>query len=434
MNMRRFNHFKLSIFFVVGALFVSACSTSSDNDTAIIKGSVEQQGSEQQAKLADTEAYVVSAAHVTSNGSFEIIEDTQTETDASGKFKLEIDAEAANNIAVVAQKEGKEFKGFLTSEVKNGKTYTMKTLNTESSAEAEVFSRVVASGHSDIVQKADIEAVVSSKTAAEIESSTTTANRIATGLNNAAEARVEFYRNNIEDDSEEALENTYESLAKAQVRLESKLGATTNAEAREEAYQVFAEAVVDAYAEAELEASSAAKAIEMWSRVFVNSITTASSEVENDARMHASVITAIAIDQAVQAEAKSSDMSDSSKEAIAEAGITLRSDVQASAGVRSDVEAAFENYHEEVSTIMENDSSFEASLIIEINSEINASGGAKSTFRSAISGVLSASLVYDIYESFYSSVSGTVQSKINEDNEAKVESVSEIMILINLVS
>ncbi|WP_409028986.1 hypothetical protein [Gracilimonas sediminicola] len=429
------NHIKLSIVILITALVAMGCSTSSSNNgSATIEGSVQPESSKQKVATSSVEGAVVTAARVTSDGSLETMEGTETETNASGSFMLEVDVEAAENIVIVAKKEGNEWRGFLSGEVENGSSVSLKPINTESTAESSVFAEVVASGNADIVQKSDIEAVVTNNVASEVESGLTSSAQIAAALKNSAEARVEFYSEMMQDNSEEALEETYELLAEAQFQLESELAASSSAEARSEAYDVFIESTVNAYVNAGLDASATAKALEMWSRVTVNSMTAVSSEIKNDARAQASLIAATAVDLAVQAEAEATEMSESSKQAIIDAGVELRSDIEASAGVASEVEAAFEAYHDKVRNTMESDTAFEATVILNIDNEINSDNGAKSNFSSSISGILKASAVFDVYESFFTSIQGTVESSLSGSNETEIEAVSQIMILINLAS
>lgn len=426
---------KLSIIILTTALVALGCSTnSSNNQSATIEGSVEAESAKQKASQTSVEGAVVTAARVTSEGSIETIDGTETETNASGNFMLEVDVESAENIIIVAEKEGNEWRGFLSSHIENGSSFTLKPINMESTAESSVFAEVVSSGDAEIVQKSDIEAVVTSNVASEIESGLTSSAQIAAALANSAEARAEFYSEMMQENSEESLEQTYDLLAEAQFQLESELAASSSAEARSEAYDVFIESSINAYLDAGLDASATAEALEMWSRITVNSMTTVSSEIKNDVRAQASLMAATAIDLAVQAEAEATQMSESSKQAIIDAGVELRSDIEASAGATSEVEAAFEAYHDDVRNTMESDTAFEATVIINIDGEINSNDGAKSTFSSSISGILDAGAVFDVYETFFTNIKGTVESNLEGSSDLEVEAVTQIMILINLAS
>ncbi|WP_395079749.1 hypothetical protein [Gracilimonas sp.] len=413
-----------------------ACSSSSSSDgesTATINGSVEE-SQQQKLKQNSTAGVIVTAGRVNSNGSVEAINGVQTETNASGNFSLEVDAESTQHLVIMAENQGTTWKGYLSGEIENGNSYTLKPINSESSAEAEIFANLVASGGADIVNKADVESTVSSEVATEIQGNTSTASTIAAGLINAAEARAEFYSEMMSSNAQAALEATSESMSEAQFRLESELDASTSAEQRADAYNVFVESVVNAYLNAGLDASSSAKAIEVWSRTYVNSTASTSSEVRESTRKNTSLLVASAIDGAIRTEAEASGMSESSIQAIVDSGVQLRSEIKASSGVDSEIKAAFETYHEEVRTTMENDGSFEASVIVEIDSKINASGGAKATFETAVSALTNASIVVNVYQTFYAGVRSTVETMLSGASEAEINAVTELMILANVAS
>lgn len=433
--MNTFNNLKYSILILCIAIVGFGCSTNSSNDdTATINGSVQEQSSQQKVTNQYVEEAVVTAARVTSEGSIETIDGVKTETDASGEFTLNVDVESAQNIVIIAEKEGTTWSGYLSGHVENGGSFILKPLNTESSAETDVFMQLVASGNADIVQKSDVETVVTSQMATEIRSDASAASRIAVALKNAAEARANYYAETLGSSAESRLEATFEAMADAQFQLESELAASTSSEQRTEAYEVFIQSTINAYINAGLETSSSAKVIEMWSRVFVNSLTAISTDIKEQSRMNASLVAAAAIDLAVQAQAEASGMSESSQEAIVEAGVQLRSAIRASIGVASEVKAAFEAYHDEVKSTMENDSSYEATAIIQIDSQINASTGPKTTFKSSIATALDASVVFDIYQSYYNTIKTTVETSLTGHSESEIEAASQIMILINLMS
>lgn len=433
--MNTFNNVKYSILILCIAIVGFGCSTNStDDDTATIKGSVQEQTSQQKLSNSNVEGAIVTAARVTADGSIEVIDGAETETNASGEFSLDVDIESAQNIIIMAEKGETTWTGYLSVHVENGGSYTLKPLSAESSAETDVFIQLVASGNADIVHKADVEALVTSQVAAEIKSNASAASRIATALKNAAEARAEYFRETLQSNAESTLEATFEALAEAQFQLEAELAASATAEQRAAAYEVFVNATANAYINAGLDASSSAKVLEMWSRVFVKSLTDVSSEIREQARMNASLVVATAIDLAVQAEAEASGMLESSREVILEAGLQLKSAIQASAGVASEIKAAFEAYKDEVKTAMENDSSFEATVIIQIDAEINASNGAKSTFSTSIASVLDASIVFDVYQNYFSTVKTIVETSLTGNSEAETSAVTQIMILINLTS
>jgi hypothetical protein len=419
-------------------MIFSACSdngtTGVDDETgAVINGSVEN-GAEQSKSMnnaTSAEAGTVWAARITSEGSFEKIGDTETEVDASGNFSLTVDANAANEIAIIAETGGQELKGFISAQIENGQSYTLKPINAESSAETEVFARIVADGKADVVHKSDIETVISSNTGAEIYSSSSAIAEISAAVKNSADARTGFFAE-FDSDADSKLNQYFELMTDIQFDYESAVNSTTSSDGREAAFEAFLDAKADAYFEAEFEAENVAKFLHMQTKVVQNSFSSVSSSVQNDARASTSLLAAIAIDIAVRSKAEASGMSEATISAIADAGSTLRAEVKGSAGAEGEISSAFEAYHEEVRAAMESDTSVEASVLIAIDTEINATGGAKLLFDSAISGLINVQSLNDVYADFTSSVRSSVEAQSELIGDVNAEALADILILINL--
>lgn len=439
--MSTINKYIILIFVFGITIAINACSddpAGTDNSESVIQGSLESSSSEQpqklQSNLTNVEGVTVAAARVNSDGSVQAITGTETETNASGEFTLHVDVETAQHITVLAETESGQWTGFLSKKVENGQTFTLKPIDAASTIETEIFTRLVASGHADIVHKADIESVISADNAAVISGNSSAINAYASALTNAAQARAEFIAETAEGNADEVMNQIVDLTAEAQFQFESSLATATSSEQRESAFEVFTESIVDAYADAGLDVSSAAKTFEMWGRTFANSASSVSSEIKNDTRTALSTMTAIAVDKAVQAEAEAAGMSETTIQSIVDAGVQLKADIQASGGAESEVETAFENYHEEVRNAMESDASVEATVIVSIDSEINAAGGFKSVFNTAIAGTLTSSLIIDAYTTFFSSIQSSVENHMESANETQIQAVSQLMILINLAA
>lgn len=184
-----------SIMFVLGfAVLGLNCSddntSGTSSDYATISGQVESSKS----KTINNQATVVSAAYVTANSSVETISDTETNVDASGNFELQVDAEAYQNIIVEAKSDTETTMGFVSGSVENGSEYTIKPIDAESKAETMVFAELVANNGSNNVSKAEIEAIVTAESAANVNSSSATS--IAAALKKGAEVRCLIFRVN----------------------------------------------------------------------------------------------------------------------------------------------------------------------------------------------------------------------------------------------
>jgi CRISPR/Cas system CMR-associated protein Cmr5 small subunit len=425
---------KLPILALAIATLGLACSDSNNSGgSATVNGKVEESQAKQ--KSADLEGTVVTLATVESNGSINKISDIETTTNASGEFNLSFDANTAQHYVVVAQNGSSETMGFVSASLENGDNVTIKPIDFESTAESNVYAELVANGSADIVTKNDIEVMITSRVASEINNSTSAAAKFATALKSSAEARAEFFRSEVEGNAEEKLEASLQILADAQARLEADLNSASTAEQEAAAYELFVETSANAYANADVEANKAAQAIELWGRLAVNNVSSVSTEAENSVREQTSMMAAIAIDAAVRAEAEASEMSSESKQAIADAGATLKANIRTAAGVKADVEAAFESYKEEVNTTMQNDANVSSEFVVSVDTEINATTGAKTIFDSAVASAVTADVALDVYTTFFSSVESSAQNNDTQTmSDATLSAVTKIIILTSLQS
>ena len=440
-----YSKFNLIITTVTLLVLFNFTACSDDNSTgseggetpgshATIDGTVEDEFAKTTSdSKAKVEGAAVTAATISSSGSIELMEDTETEVESSGEFSVEVDVSTAEEIVIVAENEGEQLKGFISSEVENGTSYTIKPIDVESSAETEVFARVKSEGNTDIVHKSDIETVITSNSAADIYGDDSATADIAAAVSNSAEARAEFFSEFSEDAGSE-IEAYFETMTDAQYSYESTLSSSSSTNEEEAALEAYLETKVNAYSEASLDEKQTAEFLHAQGMVILNSLSSVSSEVEQEARHSSSYMIAIATDNAVQARAEASGMSEGTISTIADAGLTLRCEVLGSDGSDSAVMAVFETYHDEVRAALEGDSSVEGAAVVTIDTEINTAGGIKATFSSALSGLLDASELTDLYINFDNDVRAIVDTNSALIGDIDAEVLSDILLLINLSS
>lgn len=438
---------KYNLLIVIVSLFAlfnfTACSddnsTGTDNggedsgSHATINGQVQDEfaKSSSASKAKDVEGAVVTAATISSSGSVEMMEDTETEVESSGEFTLEADANAAEEIVIVAENEGEKLMGYISAEVENGSSYTIKPIDTESSAETGVFAQIKSQGDTDIVHKSDIETMITSNSAAEIYGDGSATADIAAAVSNSAEARSEFF-SEYSQDAESEIDAYFETMTDAQFSYESTLNSSSSTDEEEAALEGYLETKVNAYNEASLSEKQTSEFLHAQGNIILNSMSSVSSEIQNEARHSSSIMIAIATDNAVQARAEASDMSDETISAIADAGVSLRSEVRSSGGSEGSIQTAFETYHDEVRSAIESDSSVEGTAVVTIDTEINAAGGIKATFNSTLSGLLDTSSLTDLYVDFNNDVDAVVQANSALIGDIDAEVLTDIMVLINL--
>lgn len=434
------------IFILALSLIGFACNDSStgpgsDSDPAMAKGKVEDNGSQKTASLqkSDVEGIVVTAATVNADGSLQTISGAEAETNAEGRFSLNVDVEAiansANRVVVMAERNGETVKAFVSQELRSGVETTIQPLTFESSAEANVFAEVVANGDADVVSKADIEAVVSSEIASELRSDAEAAGNLAAGLAARAEAEAEFYADQGVEFTENQKNEALNFKAEAMAELESKLDAATSEADKEAAFDVFAETVSKAEVQAGVDASAIAKSSELSSRVLVNNSTELSADAQSQIRKNVAVLLSYAVDTAVQAQMEAAGASESSVNAAADAAVTLRTNIKAMTDASKEkINTVFATFNGAVIDVLQNEFSAESDAFVEVNSTINESNGMKSTLESSLGASVDLTTMLEAYSEFYTSVKSLVDATFSTSNAAEAEAFGEIMILINIAS
>ena len=426
--MRFLNKINVLTLFIAVSIFGMNCSddATSSGDSAMISGRVEQSN----AKAVSSEATMVYAAEVDANGSFKTIDGTETTTEANGSFTISFDAEPYQHVVVRVVANGETMYGFVNGEVENGGEYTIKPVDMESSAETKVFAKLVSDGSSDMISKAEIDAVITTENSSEVNSSSSQAATVASSLSASAKARMKYFETQFSSEADAKIEAYNNAMMDAQSELETRIDASASATARAEAYDSFYASLSDAYLQAGVESSSAAKAAEMSTRAFINSNTSVGSATNSEANIYIAWISASTIDAAVQAELETAGASKTTTDAVVSAGVDLMTSLEASNGTEANIRAAFDVYHDDVREAMENDANFSATAIVNVDTEINESSGAKATFDAAISSTLLADAMVDIYNSFFTSIESSVETGF-DGSQSEVEALTQIMILIN---
>ncbi len=440
MIMRKLPFHFLILMISIGLVAVSCSDTGTgieESGTVTFTGTVENTGSQNAQTVNDVEGAVVTAARVTADGNLQTIGNAQAETNAEGEYTLQVELDAFNNadasthIVIVAEKNGQQAKSFVAADIESGTTVTVQPITFESSAEASVFQQVVANGDADIITKAYIEVIVDSDVAADIESSAQNAAEVAAALAAAAEAKTQFYAEKGIEISEEQQEQIVDIKQQAMVRLASELDGGAEKEA---AFQNFLQAVANAELEAGVEAWAAAESNDFAARVLVQESAELSAEAQSSIRKHSYYITAVTLNTAVRAQAEALGASESTINAISDAGATLQTNIiSATNATEVKVNAFFTEFNEAVVTAIRSDASLNGSAFANIDTAI-ATGGLKSTLEATLSGTINIGSMVDAYSQFSSGVQTLVSTTFTEASETEVEAYTRLLVLLNIAT
>lgn len=421
-----------------------ACSdftTSPDSEQATINGRVESSESSKAKnsgyQASAIEGATVTAARITADGSLESIGNAEAETNAEGEFTIEIDAAAVANasdkIIVTAEKEGRQWKAIVYGKLENGSSLDLKPLSGETTGEASVYQQVVASGETDLVTKADVEAYIGTETAAEIRSREEAAVEFANALAAEARARAEYFADQSAERTEEQITEIKNAKAEALANLNASLYASSSQSATAEAYTTFAEAIASAHVDAQVDAGAYAKAKETASNLILKETAEFSDAAQSEVRANAALLVAIAVDKAVQARMEAAEIAESSVEAAGTAGVELRTALRTKATASaSEVKGLFSTYNEKIIDILEQEFSANAEIIVGINSQINDTGGAKAALETSIEASADTGAIVQAYSAFYAAVETLVDNLLSLGSDTEAEVVADVMILVNL--
>ena len=408
---------------------------------ATFEGKVENTSAQKSTASSSStvEGAVVTAAHVNTDGSLETISSNQVQTNAEGEYSLSVDvsaaAETSNRIIIVAESEGQSAKAFVASNVENGNTFTVQPISFESSAEADVFQNIVANGNTDLVAKADIEAAVESDVAADIEGSADNAASVASALVSSAEAKVQFYAEKGVEISEDQRQQVMQIKQEAQVQLDTELDAAANTQEEQAAFNTFMQTVADAELEAGVEAWAVAESNDFAARVLIQNNADLSTDAQSEIRKHAYFFTAVAVEAAVRAEADVLEASESTINAIADAGATLRTEIKSTSNAsKGAIDDLFIRFNEDVQAAFNSDTSLNGNAFVTANTAISGSAALKSTLESTLSATVDLNTMLSAYTAFTSGVKTTVDTTFTEANETETQAYTRVLVLINIAS
>lgn len=214
-NALRKHRSNLLVLILLAILGFSACSNDenpveSNGETAKVSGRISSQSSSQSlAKdngIETVEGATVILAQVQADGSLKTVSTQSVQTDVNGKFTIETRLNNVENLIVVAEKNNTKWKAVVSSRVQSGTTVYAPPLNSQTTAESDLFIRVVSQGYANDISLADIRLFLNSQAATQINSNTDTETKFVAAVRSHSQARVQ------------AASNSYFGLTNTQVQ------------------------------------------------------------------------------------------------------------------------------------------------------------------------------------------------------------------------
>lgn len=308
----------------------------------------------------------------------------------------------------------------------------------ESTVEAGVYAEARADGSADTWTSTSIKSNINASVATEVRGNTSAYADLAAAIQNEADAEAAALME-ISNKSQADVDAIAEAQADAQANLESNLYAAGSSSAKEQAYTDFYSSVEAGYEDEDVNDKERSKALSVSGKVLVESASNLDSDVRTALKQKSSTEIAAAMDDAVQAQLNTIGASQNTVQAAADANAALQTRIE-SAQTMSDIEAAFSTYHDSVvahtQTAAESNANIQSSVVADIDSGINASGGAKATLDAAIQAAIATGInvnaIVTAYTEFFSAIRSTVESSFSTAGSAEVEAVTDLLILANI--
>lgn len=382
-------------------------------------------------KTNSIEGATVIIAEVQSNGSLSTVSSSSVKTDAQGRFTVETNSMNAKNLVVVAQKNNVEWKAVVSAETKSGSTIYCPPVNDETTAEAEVYSEVVAEGEANTVSYADVQYYIDSEIAAKIKGNSSMRAQLVSALKAEARAKSKAFASSYFQTSASTMESVNNAKAMAQIELEASLNAAgESSSGYDAAFKIYEQAVIDAYANAGVEKSECFKIIEISSNEMLRVSSAFSGEIHFALMKRAAKREALAKRKAQEEEFDSAGAQQEQKNTVVSAGVTLTASIDAASSA-SEIEAAFKSYHDTVVEQLKITFQSQESAIVSIDSSINSSGGLKAVLEASIIAAINTDAIVNAYLKFYNDCENLVETEMSTASSVQVESASEILLIAN---
>ena len=371
-------------------------------------------------------------AQVQADGSLKTVSTQSVQTDVNGNFTVETNLSGAQNLVVVATKGTFQSKAVVYSQVSSNTTVYCQPVNTQTAAQADVYSQIVLSGQANTVSSADLQMYLNSSVAAQINSSTTAKSQFASCLATESQVRTQASSNasfGISGSQWTAVEN-----AKMQALVSFQTSLYNHADSQSSAsqdFQTYQRACINAYTSAGVKLETYAKLLRISSRAYLSQSAQMSSSASFSASLSINAYLAIALRSAVEAKFQEAGASSAQMSAVTSAGVTLSASI-AGATTIGQINDAYVQYHNTVVAQLKVVLSAYASLITTLDANISAAAGVKTNLNVALSGALSTSQFISAYTSFYSAIATSVQTTLTGASSVQVSSITELLILANM--
>lgn len=368
-------------------------------------------------------------AQVQVDGSLKTVSTQQVQTDANGKFVLETNLSGAENLIIVATQGEAELKAIVSSKVQTGSTVYSPPLTIESTAESNLYIKLVAQGKANSIDAADLKVLINAQGAAHIKGNASAEAELIKALEAQSQTYVKAAGNSYFGLTSSQIQAMMHARGEAKAKLDAALYNSSDSEVEYEnivndyeAY-IFANSTVNSTVYAEL--------IRIGATTFIN------ASVNMNANGRLAVLQsyykryAFVLSVAMKQQFQAAGASDAQVNAVVSAGAALYNSIKTSANYDQMV-SAFVQYRLAIKSQLKLVLSAYATSIEAIDTSINGTASAKAILSASIVGSISLDILINAYVTFFNSVKTTTQFALVGATTTQINAASQIMILANM--
>lgn len=379
----------------------------------------------------------VTVARLDAGGELEDVTAAGALTGASGEFVVETGIEtgegARPDIVVVAAQGGTAWKAVVSGNLRHGATANVRPLTAASTLEAEIYARMMSQGKASAASYAELRAMVDAELAALVETNDVIA---VNGLAAAVAAQAEAREAVATDVSLGAGETQFDAVVAAEleaaIALDAALHAAGGGEAETRAAtEAWLQALLLAQTQAGAGLAAGAKSRQVAAAALAEAAFGLNAEVRAALHRRAALTGALLVAAATRAQFQALAAGEGALEAVADAGVLLRFQVESAADVEA-IEAACAQYHDTI--VAELGASLGAHEAGLLSADAEAGGALKTALETRLAIAFTTQDVVEAYLEYFAAVRAEVESSLAGAGAGTISAAAEALIAVNMYS
>lgn len=423
---------------IIASLFFTSCSDDNPAEpmgsNAKVAGRISPSSGLQKASssfaLDGVQGATVILAQAQADGSLKTVSTQSIQTDASGRFLVETNLSGTGNLIVIAAKGTSELKAIVSAKVQSGTTVYAPPLTEESTAEANIYLKLVGQGHSADFDGGELKLILNANVAAYLQQNPQAEIDFMSAFRVSGQAIIRASGNSHFGMTSSQLQAILQAKTEAEAGFDNSLYNSSDTEAEKDTCRNnYERSVLSAYSGSS--AYTYAELMRIGVTAFLNSTASMNSDLKLAIAKSLYARYAFVLNYAMQQQFQAAGASEAQLNTVASAGTSLSASIKGAMDL-NEISQAFVQYRSKVKAQLQITLSAFAAVIETIDTVLNGTISAKSTFNASIAGTTSVDAIINAYVTLFTAVKTAAQTSLTGASTAQVNAASQILILANM--